>query len=429
MKKILICLALAAIATSSYAQSDTDTLYYDKEWKGVESKAFASYVRVIPKSGDPHFRKPMRDYYITGELQSEGYYLTIDKYDDSKSVFDGDFISYYKNGKVEIKGSRANGKLQGEWIKYREDGLVEMKVSYRDDKPDGLLTKFSEDGELCCQLEYKNGEPVYDWCMVSDQNGNCSKIRTSDNTPIYESPELSERKVEYQRGEAWPYYNKNGIMLGMTNNQVRDYGKWYQISIVVSNNSLFPIDFDPAEITAVLIDKNGEDKELRVYSANDYMKKVRRSQRWAMALASFSEGMASASAGYSSSTTRTTYNGYSSSYGSASAYGTGGYARGTYNGTSTYHGSSISTTTSYNGLAAYQARVIASNRMADYQDALLSERQAKDAGYLKLTTVNPGEAISGYVNVERKKGETLYVYVKINGAVYTFPWNVSKISK
>lgn len=141
MKKILICLVLAAIATSSYAQSDTDTLYYDKEWKGVESKAFASYERVIPKSEDPNFRKPMRDYYITVELQSEGYYLTIDKYDDSKSVFDGDFISYYKNGKVEIKGSRANGKLQGEWIKYREDGLVEMKISYRDDKPDGLLTQ------------------------------------------------------------------------------------------------------------------------------------------------------------------------------------------------------------------------------------------------------------------------------------------------
>lgn len=65
----------------------------------------------------------MRDYYITGELQSEGYFLTVDKYDDSNSVFDGAFTNYYKNGKVEIKGSRSNGKFQGEWIKYREDGL------------------------------------------------------------------------------------------------------------------------------------------------------------------------------------------------------------------------------------------------------------------------------------------------------------------
>lgn len=413
------------VAIGSYAQSDTDTLYYDKEWKGVESKAFASFFRVIPKSGDPNFRKPMRDYYITGELQSEGYYLSVDKYDDRNSVFDGAFTNYYKSGKVEIKGSRSNGKFQGEWIKYREDGLVEMKINYKDDKPDGVLTQFSEDGKLCYQMEYRNGEPRYNWYMVSDQNGNCSKIRTSDNTPIYESPELSEKKVEYQRGEAWPYYNKNGIMLGMTNNQVKDYGKWYQIPIVISNNSLFPVDFDPTEIRAVLVDKNGTERELRVYSANDYMKKVRRSQNWSMALAGIAEGMAAASAGYSSSTTNSTYNGYSSTYGSASAYGSGGYAHGTYSGNTTYHGSSTSTTTSYNGLAAYQAQVIASNRMADYQDALLSERQAKDEGYFKLTTVNPGETVSGYVNIERKKGQTLYIYVKINDAVYTFPWNVS----
>jgi hypothetical protein len=261
--------------------------------------------------------------------------------------------------------------------------------------------------------------------MVSDQNGNCSKIRISDNTPIYESPELSEKKVEYQKGEAWPYYNKNGIMLGMTNNQVKDYGKWYQIPIVISNNSLFPIDFDPTEIKAVLVDKNGKETDLRVYSANDYMKKVRRSQNWAMALTGLAEGMAAANAGYSTSTTNSTYNGYSSSYGSASAHGSGGYAHGTYSGSTSYHGNSTSTTTSYNGLAAYQAQVIASNRMADYQDALLSERQAKDEGYLKLTTVNPGETISGYVNIERKKGDVLYIYVKINNAIYTFPWNVS----
>ena len=424
MNKFLISLFVSMVAISSYAQNDTDTLYYDKEWKGVESKAFASFFRVIPKSGDPNFRKPMRDYYITGELQSEGYYLSVDKYDDRNSVFDGAFTNYYKSGKVEIKGSRSNGKFQGEWIKYREDGLVEMKINYKDDKPDGVLTQFSEDGKLCYQMEYRNGEPRYNWYMVSDQNGNCSKIRTSDNTPIYESPELSEKKVEYQRGEAWPYYNKNGIMLGMTNNQVKDYGKWFQIPIVISNNSLFPVDFDPTEIRAVLVDKNGTERELRVYSANDYMKKVRRSQNWSMALAGLAEGMAAASAGYSSSTTNSTYNGYSSTYGSASAYGSGGYAHGTYSGNTTYHGSSTSTTTSYNGLAAYQAQVIASNRMADYQDALLSERQAKDEGYFKLTTVNPGETVSGYVNIERKKGQTLYIYVKINDAVYTFPWNV-----
>lgn len=424
--RFFISFLLTIFLVNLYAQDATDTLFYDQDWKGVNSKAFASFYRVIPKTSDTNYRKPMRDYYITGELQAEGYYLSIDKYDDRKSIFDGAFTNYFKNGNVEIKGTRSNGKLQGEWIKYRENGLVEMKIIYEDDKPEGILTQFSEDGKLCFQQEYQNGEPKYNWYMISDQNGHCSKLRTSDRTPIYESPELSEKKVEYLRGETWPYYNKNGIMLGMTNYRTNDYGKWYQIPIVISNNSFFPIDFDPTEIKALLVDKNGNEKILRVYSANDYMRKVRRSQNWSMVAAGLAQGLAAANAGYSSSTTTTYYNGYSSSYGSASAYGSGGYARGSYSGTSSYHGNSTSTTTSYNGLAAYQAQVIASNRLAEYEDALLSERQAKDAGYLKLTTINPGETISGYVNIERKKGKTLYIYVKIKDATFTFPWNVSK---
>ena len=29
------------------AQNQIDTLYYDKDWKGVENKAFATYFRII----------------------------------------------------------------------------------------------------------------------------------------------------------------------------------------------------------------------------------------------------------------------------------------------------------------------------------------------------------------------------------------------
>lgn len=423
MKRVLFISTFSLL--SAFAVAQVDTLYYDKDWKGVENKSFATYYRVIPTSKDTNYRKPLRDYYISGELQSEGYFISIDKYDDSKSVFDGEFINYYKNGKIEQKGLRDKGMQQGEYVRYRENGLISMKAYLKDNKLDGLYTEFSEDGKLCFQLEYTNGEPKYDWMMISNQDGLCSKIHRSDNTPIYESPSLSEKKVEYQRGEAWPYYNKNGIMLGMTCNQASDYGKWFQIPIIIANNSLFPIDFNPEEITAVLVDKKGVTKELKVYSANDYMRKVRRSQNWAMALNGLAEGLAAAGAGYSQSTTNSSYNGSASTYGSASAYGSGGYASGNYSANSYYHGNSTSTTTSYNGLAAYQAQVIASNRMAQYQDALLSERNAKDTGYLKLTTINPGETISGYVNIKREKGQTLTIYVKIKGATYTFPWNIT----
>jgi antitoxin component YwqK of YwqJK toxin-antitoxin module len=425
MKKVFLAMLLAATCLPSFAQQKTQTLYYDKDWKGVEDKTFATYYRVLSVSEDNGFKKPFRDYYVTGELQGEGYYTYIDKYDDSKSVFDGNLTSYFKNGKVEQQATYANGKLEGTFIRYREDGLIDVKANYKDGKYDGLYTEFTDNGNLCMQAEYVNGVPINDWYMVSDQSGNCSKLRLSDNSPIYETPKLEEKKVEYQNGEAWPYYNKNGITIGMTNNQVKDYGKWYQIPIVFSNNSLYPIDFNPDDIKAVLIDKKGNSTELRVYSANEYMKKVRRSQNWSMALTGIVEGLSAVNAGYSSSTTKTSYSGGSSSHGGAVAFGPGGVAGGGYSEHSRYHGTATSRTTSYDGFAAYQAQVIACERMARYEDALLSERKAKDEGYLKLTTVNPGETISGYVNVERKKGQSLTIYIDVQGAIYEFPWNLN----
>ena len=69
---MLLCLTSANI----FAQG-TDTLYYDKDWKGVSSKAFAVFYRVLPKDRNNILRKPFRDYYITGELQSEGGFISV----------------------------------------------------------------------------------------------------------------------------------------------------------------------------------------------------------------------------------------------------------------------------------------------------------------------------------------------------------------
>ncbi len=391
----------------SYSQSvKLDTIYYDKDWKGVSNAAFATYYRVIEVKDNPSVRGSLRDYFITGELQAEGGYLSVDRNDDKNSVFDGEITMYYKNG------------------------LVQSHVTKRNGQSEGIFTEFNETGDLCMQMEMHNDEPVYDYYILSNKDGFSSKIRISDNTPIYESPSLSEKKVDYRDGAAWPYYTKNGIMVAMTNTQVKDYGKWFQISLIIANNSIAPIEFDPELITSSLQKTNGQTVALEVWSSDRYMRKVRRTQNWNMALAGIGEGLAAAGAGYSTSTTHTnsTYNGYSNSYGNAYAYGSGGYAYGSYNGYGSYHGNSSTTsrTTTYDGAAAYQAQVIASNRMANYENSLLNERAIKQEGYLRKTTIYPGDAISGYVNIKRISGSTMTVIVDINGAKYEFPWSITK---
>ena len=407
-----------------------DTIYYDRNWKGVSSSAFASFFRVYDANDRSDLMKHFRDYYITGELQSEGGYISIDRHDDSLSVFDGEWINYYKSGKVEQKGFRNKGVADGEYTAYYENGLIKIHAFYHDGKINGIMTQFSENGDLCSQQEMENDKPKYDYYILSNKDGYSSKIRISDNTPIWESPTLEERKTEYRDGEAWPYYSKNGLLVAMTNTKTKDYGKWYQISLIITNNSITPIVFDPERITSSLQKTNGQTVAMEVYSSEKYMKKVARTQTWNMIGAGISEGLAAANAGYSSSTTQTnsSYNGYSNSIGNAYAYGAGGYAVGNYSGSSSYHGNSSTTskTVSYDGAAAYQARIIASNRMADYENSLLQERAIKQEGYLKKTTIHPGEAISGYINIKRATGTMMTVVVDINGAKYEFPWNISK---
>ncbi|MBQ9286599.1 MAG: membrane-binding protein [Bacteroidaceae bacterium] len=432
MKRFFVTAALAQlVAILSYSQSvKLDTIYYDKDWKGVSNAAFASFYRIYDANDKSELKKHFHDYYITGELQSEGGYISIDKYDDSKSVFDGEWTNYFKSGKVEQKGYRSRGIEEGEYTAYYENGLVKMHAMMKNGKANGILTQFNEEGDMCSQIEMLNGEPRYDYYILSNKDGYSSKLRISDNTPIYESPSLNEKKVDYRDGAAWPYYTKNGIMVAMTNTQVKDYGKWFQISLIIANNSIAPIEFDPDLITSSLQKTNGYTIALEVWSSDRYMRKVRRTQNWNMALAGIGEGLAAASAGYSTSTTQTnsTYNGYSNSYGNAYAYGSGGYAYGSYNGYGSYHGNSSTTsrTTTYDGAAAYQAQVIASNRMANYENSLLNERAIKQEGYLRKTTIYPGDAISGYVNIKRTSGSSMTVIVDINGAKYEFPWNILK---
>ncbi len=431
MKKYLFVLFFFLGTYYTYSQSaKLDTIYYDKDWKGVSNAAFASFYRVYDANDKSEVRKPMRDYYISGELQSEGSYINIDKNDDSKSVFDGEYTNYFKSGKIEQKGNRVNGVLEGEYTSYYENGLVKMHTFVKNGKSDGILTEFSEQGDVCTQTEMINGEPKYDYFIVSNKDGYSSKIRISDGSPIWESAKLSEKQTEYKDGKEWAFYTKNGIMIAMHPEQLKDYGKWFRLSIIIANNSIESIVFDPEKITSSLQKTNGQNVALEVWSSDRYMKKVRRSQNLNSFFNALGEGLAAMNAGYSTSTTQTnsTYNGYSNTYGSASAFGSSGYAYGTYSGYGTYTGNSSTTsrTVTYNGAAAYQAQVIASNRVAEYENSLLQERTIKEEGYLRKTTLYPGDAISGYINIKYVKGALMTVYVDINGAIYEFPWAVTK---
>ena len=415
MKKTLILVVcLISAMNITLAQDRVDTLYYTKEWKFAPNKAFADFYRVAYYPADSLQTKQFRDYYISGELQSSGNFIKIDSLDDANTIFNGECINYFKNGKPEFVRIYQQGILNGDFCIYKEDGLIKQTGKYNNGELSGLYTEFLDNGAYI-QVEYLNGKPIHNYYVVGDSNGNLTKFHIADNTPMWESPLVSERKADYKDGTPWQFYNKNGVIIALTNTIIKDYGKWHRIDVVISNNTIIPIEFDPViNISALSTDIEGLTTDLQVWSSDEYLKKVNRSQTWAAVLMGVAEGMSTANAGYSTSTTNSYYSG------NTYAYGSGGYGYGGYSGTATSY------TTTYDAGAAYQARVLSQQRMADFSNAMAEEQEIKKLGYLKKNTIYPGETISGYVHIKRIKGETVQFIVKIETAEYIFDWNFGK---
>ncbi len=391
-------------------QTKLDTLFYDKDWKCITTRPFASYYRVMERTTDTTHAKPYRGYYYSGALQAEGKYISFDKDDDTKSVYDGDYEMYFKSGNTAEKGSWANGKREGEFTTYNEDGLIVKHLYYSDGELDGVCTEFNEDGSTCVQTEYTHGQPKYDYFVMSNKDGLCSKVSLSDGKPIYGTPERSDMTVSYIEDLPWAVYNKDGISVGMC---LSDWGM--RLSLYITNNSMFPINIDADKISVTFRNEKDNFKQISVYSYADYSRKVQRSAAWDKFFNAVGENIAASQAGKSVSTTTSAY------------AGTTGSGR-------IVTGGSASTTTTYDATAAYQARITASDRIATYNNALDAQIKVVEAGYMKSTVINPGETVIGYLiakpnNGWRVRAGLFDVNIDVSGVTYSSIWNLIYVKR
>ena len=111
MKQILLLILLTA-SNDILAQERIDTLYYNRSGSVVPSPAFAEYYRIALYPADSAGSKMFRDFYISGELRTEGHFQTIDTLDDRRTVFDGKIVSYFKNGRISEKSYYSGGLLE-----------------------------------------------------------------------------------------------------------------------------------------------------------------------------------------------------------------------------------------------------------------------------------------------------------------------------
>ncbi len=188
--------------------------------------------------------------------------------------------------------------------------------------------------------------------------------------------------------------SKKTALVGVSGEKTSD--GYLRVWVYCRNDGAEPLNLIPENVSVQGYGYGGQ-RALFVYPPDRFLRKLRNSQAWALALQRLSSGIDAYNAGNKSSTT------YSSSYNSnyGSTYGT-------------------STTYSYDNAAAYQARA-KNQELLNHQEAQYNSiYNAVENGILKSVTLFPGQFISGNVMVKYSMNysDSLLILVPVGNDVH-----------
>lgn len=220
MKVRLIILFIVLFASVVYAQKQVKE-FFNEDWKQCDS-VVASYYRMITydEKGSPVGL--VRDYYISGEIQWEGRFSFLDKYDSYNSRHDGECIWYYKNGKRQTSTTYQNGVRSGVSKGWYENGTRSYESSYKEGKLNGIYVTWYESGLLQSFAYYVNGEIVGPDAYNCDEFGECGSTEKYNFSPEKKSKqknkgdEFSELFDFGNVGSSYAYYSTKGDVTDFT---------------------------------------------------------------------------------------------------------------------------------------------------------------------------------------------------------------------
>lgn len=127
MKILLFFLFFLSLA--SYGQNKENIYYINKKGRIVKQLDSAAYIRVIqePDSGSANYN--LYEYYLDHKKRRQGYVSQF----EPQLVFQGQLISYYKNGKESDIVNYVNGRLTGSSFEYYENGQLKKAGKYEED--------------------------------------------------------------------------------------------------------------------------------------------------------------------------------------------------------------------------------------------------------------------------------------------------------
>lgn len=163
MKKLLFIAVMMMISVCGFARKNVtttvvsnDTIFYNGQLAKVANREGAEYYRLFAKETYKGVQRDIfQDYYLNGQKRMEGGYTFLDLNNDKNTVFDGQVISYYPNGKEKWACKYKNGKRQGYLTLQLRDGSVVV-------------------------AQYNNGTLVNNYLMLTHPDGQMEKVSVKD---------------------------------------------------------------------------------------------------------------------------------------------------------------------------------------------------------------------------------------------------------
>lgn len=359
--------------------------------------------------------------------------LQVDNRESSTMVY----LKYTRREGIDWSNinEKTFARVNGSYKQYHLINSINMPISSEAEQIDML---FDYPNQVhCFALEFEKIPNGVTFDVVeNEQDPNAYNIIgiTPDTTQVTEFVNLDKMVEDYPITRERGMYLKNNILvqyvkakdivLTMYVQAIKEYGKYYMVTMDLQNFSgksiLFTLNNVTAEGYIVQEGKPIKTIPLEVLSSYEYDKKVANKQAWNNFWVALGEGMAASNAGYSASSTTYSGNSYTSAYGHAY-----GYAGNTYGYVNAY-GSAYTTTygrsntVAYNGAAAYAAQQQANANVQAYASGQYEIRQQLNEGYVKNNTIQNKVVYSGFFNIKYKKIDHIKVDFLIDGISFPF---------
>ncbi|MDO6808735.1 hypothetical protein Q4603_08940 [Zobellia galactanivorans] len=219
-KYYTLCLLVFTLFFQTEINAQNDTIYYDHNW-GETTKSNASFYRPLPLKQDGN-KYLVKDYYIDGTLQFEGWELRMDATEatplGANTYYDGTVVWYYPNGHKKTTITYKNKKENGAITSYYENGAVKSDAEVLDGEWQSSKS-YDKEGKLLTTLHYKDGRANegISKCFIQYKEGRIiAEQLYYENTKILAYERICPDKGCYDENTEI-FYDKSGRVIQKNN--------------------------------------------------------------------------------------------------------------------------------------------------------------------------------------------------------------------